>query len=411
MDATYRAITEDKHAAGADLILHLGFGGPTPGEEYLRIAPAGQFRVLAAEHGEPLSALRVGRLAQWWLGRRVPSAQVLHLATPPQHRGQGWGTRLLAGLLAELREAGVPTVSLRPSNLPFYRAAGFEVAGAWSLYEARCEHLPGRLGGFRARQVPLDDLAEPSAVYERVAPSRHGAFARDDLSWRWIATRGRERAAVCFVLDRPDGLADPAKGPPGGPAGWVVVGFDAQRGAPVPATYLQVLDWGCEPGADTALFALLAGYGPMGGVVRWSGPDPDPALFALPDQHARLTSRFHWMLRVVDVQRAFEARPYPEGATGRIALEVDDPVCPWNTGTWRLELAGGAARVERSPGGEGGEQSAALATVRGLAPLFTGFTDPADLVRAGLLALPRPADLEFLRAAFASPRPWTAEVY
>ncbi len=415
MGAAYRTITEDEHAAVAALILHVGFGGTPPPEEYLRVAPPEQFRVLD-DAGELLSALRVSRLAQWWLGRAVPSAQVLHFASPPQHRGQGHGSRLLAELLAELREAGVPTATLRPSNFPFYRAAGFEAAGAWSLYEARCEHLPKRLAPFRARQVPIDDLAEPRALYQRIAPTRHGAFARDDLSWRWIARRARDRSALCLVLDGPGALQ---VAPPDEPAGWVVVAFEFQRDAPVPTNHLQVLDWGCMPGADAALLALLAGYSSMGGVLRWSGPDPDPALFALPDLHTRLVNRFHWMLRVVDLRAAFTARPYPAGVAGRVVLEVDDPVCPWNTGTWRLEVAGGGAGVERLAGGAagvervaGGGRGGALRTgARGLAPLFTGFTDPADLVRAGLLAPPGPDSLEFLRAAFASPRPWTAELY
>jgi predicted acetyltransferase len=399
MPARYRTAAADEHAAVVDLIVHVGFGGAPPPEDYLKVAPVEQFRVLD-DAGELLSALRVSRLAQWWLGRAVPSAQVLQLATPPQHRGRGHGSRLLADLLAELHQAGVPTVTLRPSNFPFYRTSGFEAAGAWSMYETRCEHLPKRLGPYQARQVPVDELmTEPRALYQEIAPTRHGALARDDLSWRYITRRARERNALCLMLD----------GPAGRPAGWVVVGFEPQLSSPAPTTRLQVLDWGCLPGADGALMALLAGYAPMGGVVRWSGPDPDPALFALPDLHAQLVNRFHWMLRVVDLRAAFQARPYPARVAGRIVFEVDDPVCPWNSGTWRLEVAGGGARVEPVTGGAGG--GAVRAGPRGLAPLFTGLTDPADLVRAGLLAPLGPDGLEFLRAAFASPRPWTAELY
>jgi len=272
MGAAYRTITEDEHAAVATLILHVGFGGTPPPEEYLRVAPPEQFRVLD-DAGELLSALRVSRLAQWWLGRAVPSAQVLHFASPPQHRGQGHGSRLLAELLAELREAGVPTATLRPSNFPFYRAAGFEAAGAWSLYEARCEHLPKRLAPFRARQVPIDDLAEPRALYQRIAPTRHGAFARDDLSWRWIARRVRDRSALCLVLDGPGALQ---AAPPDEPAGWVVVAFEFQRDAPVPTNYLQVLDWGCLPGAGSRWPAAAPAWSgwPAGAGAAPSTPAP-----------------------------------------------------------------------------------------------------------------------------------------
>jgi predicted acetyltransferase len=72
----------------------------------------------------------------------------------------------------------------------------------------------------------------------------------------------------------------------------------------------------------------------------------------------------------------------------------------------RLELAGGQGRAE--PASSAPDASA---DIRGLASLFTGFAGPDDLVRAGLLSGFDPEGLDLLRAAFASPRPWTAEFY
>jgi predicted acetyltransferase len=147
----------------------------------------------------------------------------------------------------------------------------------------------------------------------------------------------------------------------------------------------------------------------MNGMVAWSGPDPDPAaIYALRDRSARLVSRWHWMLRLVDLPAALQARPWPSGVAGQVSFRVQDPVCPWNAGTWQLELSGGQARVEPE---SSGAVPGATADVRGLASLFTGFAGPDDLVRAGLLGGLDPDAVELLRAAFASPRPWTAEFY
>jgi hypothetical protein len=52
-----------------------------------------------------------------------------------------------------------------------------------------------------------------------------------------------------------------------------------------------------------------------------------------------------------------------------------------------------------------------LASVRGLAALFTGFAGPDELARAGLLHGMDAGDLALLRAAFAGPAPFTAELY
>jgi predicted acetyltransferase len=245
--------------------------------------------------------------------------------------------------------------------------------------------------------VSLEDPAELAAVYRQVAPSRHGALDRGERFWRQLAHRSKDQTTAAFVLDGPEG-----------PAGWAVATLDF-RPDPAPfQTRVEVADWGCLPGADAALFALFAGYASINGLVAWSGPDPDPAaLFALRDRFARLVDRWHWMLRVVDVAAALEARPWPSGVAGQVAFRVEDPTCPWNDGGWRLEVAGGRGRVAPA----GAAAPAARADVRGLASLFTGFAGPDDLVRAGLLAGFGPEDLELLRAAFASPRPWTAEFY
>src|SRR4029453_7394653 len=107
-----------------------------------------------------------------------------------------------------------------------------------------------------------------------------------------------------------------------------------------------------------------------------------------------------------DLPAALQARPWPSGVTGQVAFRVDDPGCPWNTGAWRLELSGGQPRVDPSPG----PARAAVADIRGLASLFTGFAGPDDLVRAGLLDGFDPAAGEVLRAALASPPPLSAGV-
>jgi predicted acetyltransferase len=211
---------------------------------------------------------------------------------------------------------------------------------------------PGDTAPYRARPVSLEDPSELAAVYRRVAPSRHGAFERGERFWRQLARRSKDKTTAAFVLDGPDG-----------PAGWAVANLEFR-------------------------------------------PDP-AALFALRDRFARLVDRWHWMLRLVDLAAALQARPWPAGVAGQVAFRVEDPVCGWNSGSWRLELAGGQGRAEPASS----PAAAATADVRGLASLFTGFAGPDDLVRAGLLAGFDPAALDLLRAAFASPRPWTAEFY
>ncbi|HEV3397850.1 MAG TPA: GNAT family N-acetyltransferase [Actinomycetes bacterium] len=100
----YRRIDPAEHEAVAQLMV-LGLMVGAKVDDYVERTGPDEFRVVEAD-GELTSALRLDRQAQWWLGRALPSAQVLQLATPPQHRGAGHGGRLLAGLLEELHADG-----------------------------------------------------------------------------------------------------------------------------------------------------------------------------------------------------------------------------------------------------------------------------------------------------------------
>ena len=170
--------------------LSIGFGTPGGAESWASRMPTEQLRVVEAG-GQFAGVLRLSTMPQYWLGQPVPSAQVLALATSLEQRGRGHGLALLEGLFGELREAGIPTVTLQPSTARFYRGAGFEFAGAWNLYEVSCEHVPPLDPAYRARRLDTDDLAPIIALYERIGPTRHGAFVRDDDWWRQRLGRGR----------------------------------------------------------------------------------------------------------------------------------------------------------------------------------------------------------------------------
>ena len=113
------------------------------------------------------------------------------------------------------------------------------------------------------------------------------------------------------------------------------------------------------------------------------------------------------MLRLVDLPAALTARPLAGRGGRRGRVPGRGPDLPRNTGSWRLELSGGKGGVAPAPP----PTQAATADIRGLASLFTGFAGPDDPIRAGLLTGFDPAAVDLLRAAFASPRPWTAEFY
>lgn len=76
------------------------------------------------------------------------SAWIAQLITHPEARGRGLGTKVLDGLLAMGRSAGVKTFSLVATELgfPLYQKAGFEVEG-WYEFWTRDKPAPVTRGG------------------------------------------------------------------------------------------------------------------------------------------------------------------------------------------------------------------------------------------------------------------------
>jgi predicted acetyltransferase len=85
-----------------------------------------------------------------------------------------------------------------------------------------------------------------------------------------------------------------------------------------------------------------------------------------------------WMLRLVDVAGALEARGWPDHVSCRVALEVDDPFldAPQRL---VLEVQEGVARV--TPGGDGGVRTG----VGALSAWYSGYLRACDAARQGLL--------------------------
>jgi hypothetical protein len=117
-----------------------------------------------------------------------------------------------------------------------------------------------------------------------------------------------------------------------------------------------------------------------------------------------------YLLRVLDAGAAVAARGWPAGLTGSSVLVLEDAVCPWNSGVFRLEVDRGEGRLaplegvaSGSSGGSDPEVPVRLGP-RALALLYAGGVAPAMLRRAGLVT-GGSADDAFLAAAFAGPQP------
>jgi predicted acetyltransferase len=117
-------------------------------------------------------------------------------------------------------------------------------------------------------------------------------------------------------------------------------------------------------------------------------PDDDPApLLVEEPRELHPHQRDGIWLRVVDAERTLALRPY--GASGELAIRVvEDVLCPWNEGTYRVTADGPKSEVRRSDG-----VPDLVSTPRALASLVSGYASATALHRAGLLDAKDPETL------------------
>jgi len=332
----------------------------------------GNFRVVRDAGGAVVAGLAVYPMGQWFGGRSVPSWGVAAVATAPEARGAGAAGAAMRGLVREMHGAGVALSSLYPATVPLYRKSGYEHAGGRYEVEVRLDTLGVLPGPMPVRRLDPDspeDAARVKALHVAHASARPGSLERGEGLWRRI----RERA--------PGPVRGYLIGPDRDPRGYVFLASVPTRAPSWADSDLVVRDWAAlDAEAGRRLWALIGSHAAQVERARLGCAPYEPLLSLLPEQHYTLRLGCHWMLRVVDVPAALEARGYPASVRGELVIEVDDDLLDANRGPWTLRVEGGRGTVSR--GGSGG---IALG-VRALAPLYTGFHDAHALRALGWLS-------------------------
>ncbi|HEX9793977.1 MAG TPA: sterol carrier protein domain-containing protein [Planctomycetota bacterium] len=270
-------------------------------------------------------------------------------------------------------------------------APWWEIAGHLFEYRVDLDRLPLRDRDLSVRPITDADAPAIEACYRSVARRNHGYPDRN----HYLRTRVRNPrlgAATGFLVEA-DGAVE----------GYLyMVAVHDQKGY---QHRLHLTDFQAATArAGRRLFALLADHARMASTARWQGGPNDPIVELLPEFLYEMNVVEQWMLRILDVPRAFEARGWPAGVTAESQLEIEDPDIAENHGRFVLAVADGAAEV--SPGGAGHLRM----HVRDLAPLYTGYHPPATLAAMDRLQGPDSA-LATAATVFAAPCPAMADMF
>jgi predicted acetyltransferase len=346
------------------------------------------------EGGEMVASVCYYRFGHWFGGRRVPALGVALVSVPPEGRGAGAGSRLMAEVVREARREGFLISTLYASNAPVYRRAGYEVAGEYLEHECPTRELRavGEAGAARVRRAGPDDRPTIRGLYERAAPTQNGMIDRNEQMWLRIFER-EGTPAEAVVVEEPGADGRPRA------VGAVVYRVEGLGGSP--EARVSVVDLVFEQAtAAAAIIRFLTGFGSVQLETSVHGPRLRTLPVALREPSIIRTVTEHWMLRVVDVEGALSARGYTAGVSAAVTLEVRDGLLPECDGVFTLRVADGEGSVER-----GVRSAPALSLdVGALAPLYTGYLTPHELASAGLIDGPGEA-LRAAGAIFAGPAP------
>ncbi|MEO6412048.1 MAG: GNAT family N-acetyltransferase [Pedococcus sp.] len=282
---------------------------------------------------------------QAWHGRLVPMAGMAGITVLPEFRGRGVGTCLMRGLSEQSVARGEPISALYPATVPVYRHLGWELVGAQSRYALPAAQLRTLGGDTRLRRVRTNDIPE---LRELCATALRQGRASGPLLWPESEWLRRVTDPETFVYRADDGV--------------VVYGW---HGSDLLVHFL----WGATESTLRSLWAVVGSGSSVAKTVHaYLSPD-DPLFWLLPEEAGHEVEQHGWMLRILDVANALEARGYPTGIDGAFTFTVDDGQGEAAASTYRLSVGGGEGKVEEAPAAE---PEGLRVTSRGLAALYAG---------------------------------------
>ena len=348
-------------------------------------------RVLRGDEVE--AGLVMYRMGQYFGGVSVPTWGIAGVGVRPDLRAKGFAHEIMQANLRENFEHGPPINTLYPAAPKLYRNLGWEFAGSRFGVAFNLSELPVIDHRLTLCQGTEEDAEILKELFAKRYTHENGCLDRGAKNWERVKRAPKENPLFCYIAER-DGV----------PEGYTL--YIQKRMSQTSFRYdMLVRDFvATTPESVHALISHFARNRSVADRVQLFCAPNDPLLIELMrTQEIDVEQRLEWMLRMVRVKDALEARGYNKHIDARAEISVEDQTLPENNGGWTLELADGSMSV--SPGGGGPKLD-----VRGLAALYTGCQGPKQLRAAGLMSGDETHDAA-LAAMFAGNAPWMPDFF
>src|SRR5680860_839419 len=342
-------------------------------------------RAIGVFDGRRLVALAKARsFQQFWGGRPVPMSGIAGVVVLPEYRGRGVGSLMMRALAERSVELGDSVSALYPATLAPYRRAGWEIVGAQNRISIDAHLLRG---------------LDRSGVRPRPGSRADASLVRDLLTEHYVG-QNASGPKLLSTAEIEEALTDAESFSYLTDSGFVFYTWHEQD--------LLVTCMAASTEASArALWSVVGSGSSVAKRVHAYVSADDPIHLLLPEEVNKATRHARWMLRILDARRAVAARGFPADVSGSATFSLTDPLLPGQSGTWLLEVEGGAGLLTGA--------TAARDPVRlgpnGWAALYAG--TPVHVLRtAGLLGGGSPEGGDaFLNSAFGGPAPHLLEYF
>jgi len=338
-----------------------------------------EFTYCAFEDGNLATSYAEWPLIMRFNGESVPVAGVTMVGTLPVYRRRGYLRQIMADRFQLLHEQGERSISiLYASRAAIYQRYGYAVVSTNNSYNFDPRYLqfsvPQDVSG-TFRELADDEFPLLVDLYRSFRADRTGYIHRAKAMWDYgmlgSPPAGGQLRKVIYQED-------------GKPLGYLIYVMESTPGGdgPGPNQRLTIRDlvW-LTPAAYRAVWSYIAKMDLVSNVIWGRVPSDDPLPHLLLEPRAlRKTSGDGLLGRIIDIDRALPQRCYDE--EGTLTFEVDDELCPWNQGRWKLKASTGKSSISRT-----GEEPQVTMPVSTLVTLVFGQLSATEAARMGRLTV------------------------
>jgi predicted acetyltransferase len=338
-------------------------------------------------------------------GGELPAGGVTVTGVLPTHRRRGILTAMMKQQLRDVHDWGEPVAILWASEGPIYGRYGYGLAVPEISIELERDRAafksPVDPRG-RVRLLPRADAAKVMAeVYDRARTMIPGMLTRSTDWWEshTFADHDEQKDPPTFyaVLDLDDRAAAYAayKVHPDWNLDGISIGW------------LEVIEEiSTSPEAAVQIWRFLVGIDLIKTIKAMHLSVDHPLQHLLAEsRRLRMGLKDAVWLRIVDIEEALVRRSY--AAAGSLVIELEDDLCPWNTGRWKLDTSGDNATIEST------DADADLKIGPSeLGSIYLGGNTFGELLRSGFLEELQPGAAWRADGMFRTERkPWCPEIF